>query len=370
MKSIQLQYQIALSLINGVGPVTAKSLIAYCGSAEAVLKAPKKELFKIPGIGPALIDAIQHHAEALRQAETEIEFMNRHGITALAFSDQQYPDRLKQRVDSPSVLYCKISDIQLLHAARIVSVVGTRQPTDYGRQICEEFIEGLAPYGVVVVSGLAYGIDVTAHRKASAEGLANFGILGHGLSMIYPSAHRHIAATMIEHGGLITEHTHLTGPDRENFPMRNRIICGMSDALLVVETAATGGSMITADLASRYGCDIFAVPGRIRDPKSAGCNMLIKSDRARLVECAEELADNMNWTPNGQSKGVQISMPLDLSEQESCIIQIIKDLPEIAIDELHHQAGIPSGELAAVILGLEFKGLIRTLPGKRYIPLC
>ncbi|MEO6037669.1 MAG: DNA-processing protein DprA, partial [Saprospiraceae bacterium] len=271
-----------------------------------------------------------------------------------------------------------------------IAVVGTRQPTDYGRLLCEEIVEGLQPYNVLIVSGLAYGIDIAAHRKATALGIPNIGVLGQGLASIYPAQHRSAALKMMEHGGLLTEYVSHTQPDRENFPMRNRIVTGMCDALVVVESAISGGSMISAQLATGYEREVFALPGRVRDLKSAGCNMLIKSLRAKLIESAGDLAEGMQWPEPGKPNLVQTKLFLDLTPAEAQLLELIRQRPDVAIDQLSLAAGWGPGEpggrgpgelggrgpgelvsrgpgeLAALLLGLEFKGAIRTLPGKRY----
>lgn len=361
-----LQHQIALTLAPQVGAVTAKILTSYCGSAEAVFRASKRELLKIPGIGPVTADGLLS-PETLRLAEREVRFLEQHGIEAFFYTHERYPARLKQCYDSPPLVYFKGSSPDLLSARRIVAVVGTRQPTEYGRMLCEEIVEGLHSYGALIVSGLAYGVDITAHRKAIALDMPNIGVLGHGLSNIYPSQHRSVALRMIENGGLLTEYTHDTKPDREHFPMRNRIIAGLCDALLVVETAATGGSMISAELAGQYERDIFALPGRVRDPKSEGCNLLVKTNRARLAESAADIAAALRWEEADSRQAVQAQLFHDLSPAETALFDIIREHPEIPIDQLTTAAKLPPGELASLILELEFKGIIRTLPGKRYM---
>jgi DNA processing protein len=349
-----------------VGPVTAKNLVSYCGGAEAVFRAARKDLLRIPGIGPGTAGALRS-PEPLRLAERELAFMERHGVRALFYTDPGYPVRLRQNHDCPALLYFKGSSERLLDANRVIAIVGTRQPTDYGRMLCEEIVEGLLPYDIVLLSGLAFGIDIVAHRQATALGIPNIGVLGHGLGTIYPSQHRGTALKMIENGGLLSEYPHDTKPDREHFPMRNRIVTGMCDALIVVESAASGGSLISAELAVQYGRELFAVPGRVRDPKSAGCNYLIKSGRARLAESASDIADALRWEEPGREKGRQAQLFPDLTDAESGLVDLIRQSPEIAIDQLSAAARLPAGDLAAQLLNLEFKGVIRTLPGKRYI---
>ncbi len=366
--SDSLLHQIALTKIPLVGAVTAKTLVSYCGSAEGVFHAGKRELFKIPGVGESVARNILE-AQPAALAEQELAFIAQHRIVPLFYTDERFPARLRQCYDSPVLLYFKGSEVSLLSTPRILAIVGTRQPTEYGRMLCEEIVEGLKPYNVMIVSGLAYGVDVVAHRKSVALDIPNIGVLGHGLSTIYPNDHRSVALKMVEHGGLLTEFCSSTKPDRENFPMRNRIIAGICDALLVVESGASGGSMITAELAHQYGRDLFALPGRVRDVKSAGCNLLIKSDRARLIENSADLAAAMMWSKDGRPKPIQTQLFLDLHPVERSILDIIQKTPEIAIDLLAATTQLPSGDLAAHILSLEFKGLIRTLPGKRYVTL-
>ena len=359
-------YQVALTFIPMVGAVTAKTLVSYCGGPEAVFHANKRELLKIPGIGPQIADSILS-SEVLSRAEHELVFMEKHGIETVFYTEPRFPVRLRQNADAPSLLYFKGSSLDLLNAGRVLSIVGTRQPSELGRAVCEEIVEGLKPYNIMIVSGLAYGIDVTAHKKANTMGIANIGVLGHGLGRLYPEAHRSVAQKMIEHGGLLSEYPHPTMPDRENFPMRNRIIAGLSDALLVVETANSGGSMISAALAGQYSREVLAIPGRVRDPKSVGCNQLIKSDRARLVESAMDIASIMKWDAKGDTRATQTRLFLDLSPIETNIVDLVRQKPEIAIDELSFALPHSPGQLASILLGLEFKNVLRTLPGKRYV---
>lgn len=366
--SDHLLYQIALTQLPQVGALTAKNLVSYCGSAEGVFKATRRELLKIPGIGTVVTNSVLS-AKTFHLAEQEIDFLEKNRVEAVFYTDERYPTRLKQCPDGPVLLFFKGSTVELLHNERIVAIVGTRQPTDYGKALCEEIIEGLKPYNPLIISGLAYGIDVTAHRKACLIDVPNIGVLGHGLGSIYPSQHRSIALKMIENGGLLSEYIHSAKPDREHFPMRNRIIAGMCDALIVIETAASGGSMISAQLAADYSRDLFAVPGRVNDPKSAGCNYLIQNGSARLTVSAIDIAEAMFWEENGKKTTRQTQLLLDLSAEEEHLLQNIREKPEIAIDQLSVVSRMPPGELASALLGLEFKGAIRTLPGKRYIIL-
>lgn len=366
--SDQQLYQIALTLLPQVGPLTAKNLVSYCGSAEAVFKATRRELLKIPGIGTVVADSVLS-ASTFQLAEKELDFIEKNGVDCVFYTDDRYPTRLKQCPDGPVLLFFKGSSVHLLNSERVVAIVGTRQPTDYGKAVCEEIVEGLKPYNPLIISGLAYGIDITAHRKSNMLDIPNIGVLGHGLGSIYPSQHRGIALKMIENGGLLSQYIHSAKPDREHFPMRNRIIAGMCDALIVIETAASGGSMISAQLASDYDRDLFAIPGKINDPKSAGCNYLIQNGRAQLVCSATDMAEAMFWEKDGRKSPRQTQLLLDLSAEEENLLKNIRESPEIAIDQLAVASQLPPGELASTLLGLEFKGAIRTLPGKRYIVL-
>lgn len=362
-----LQHQIALMLVPQIGAITAKTLVSYCGSAEAVFRASKRELQKIPGIGPSIITTLAAAAEPLRRAELEINFMEQHAVQPVFYTDPLYPSRLRQCMDSPAMFFFKGSNVALLESNRVVAIVGTRQPSDHGKAICEEIVEGLKPYNVLIVSGLAFGVDITAHRKASAMGIPNVGVLGHGLGSIYPSQHKSVAQRMIENGGLLSEYAHDAKPDREHFPMRNRIISGLSDVVLVVETADSGGSMITVQFAERHGREIFAVPGRPHDPKSIGCNHLIKNERAKLADSATAIAERMQWDTPENPKTIQTQLFLDLSAEETALVNLIRENPEIPIDQLTQAARFSPGSLASHLLALEFKGIIRTLPGKRYM---
>jgi len=365
MQQNSILYQIALNRIPQVGMVTARQLIAFCGGAREVFQAKRQDLLKVPGVGPGIVEAILSK-EALLEAEKELTFLERQQVQTLFYTDQRFPSRLKNRRDAPILLYFKGSDIQLLDAPRMLAVVGTRKITEQGVAICESIVEGLQPYEVVLVSGLAYGVDITMHRKACSMGIPNIGVLGHGLGSIYPAAHKSTALRMQDNGGLLTEYVHNEGPDREHFPMRNRIISGLCDALLVVETGATGGSMISVEFALKHHLEVFAVPGRPSDPQSSGCNQLIKSNRARLVESAADIVEAMNWDVSGSSTGVQGRLFEELSEQEARIMSAVRATPQLGIDELSRAVSMEAGVLASTILQLEFRGLLRTFPGKRY----
>lgn len=361
-----LLHQIAITKIPLVGAMTAKNLISYCGGVNEVFTASKKTLLRAPGVGDVIAQSILQQT-VLHEAEKELLFIEKNNIQAHFYTDKEYPARLRKLNDCPLVLFHK--GTANLNNARIVGVVGTRQPTHHGISICEEIVEGLRPYNIIILSGLAYGIDVTAHKTALATGQETIGVLGHGLGRIYPAAHQKTAEKMMVQGGLLTEFTSSRGPDRENFPMRNRIVAGLCDALVVVETAERGGSMITAVRAAQYNKQLFAVPGRIRDKLSVGCNLLIKQNKATLLENADQLAYTMHWQQAEDDKetaAMQAKLFQELTEPEKKVIDLLSEKDENQFDIVLRQTDLSSGELSATLLGLEFQGLVKSLPGKRF----
>jgi len=359
-----LLYQIAITKIPMVGAVNAKNLISYCGGVKAVFEAKRKELAKVPGIGNKTIDCILNH-DVLELAAKEVKFVKQYDVTPLFYLDKNYPSRLKHYPDCPVLLFKK-GNANLDHP-RTVGIIGTRKATARGVGFCEKLVENLQAYDVSIISGLAYGIDVTAHKKAVDLGVETVGVLGHGLEMIYPPQHRNVAQKMMENGGILTEYTSQMRPEPKHFPMRNRIVAGLCDALVVVETAKKGGSMITAQFAFNYNKDIFAVPGRLKDKFSAGCNHLIKSHKAALIESAEDIAYIMRWEKDANQKAaIQQQLFIDLSQKEQSIVDILKQEEDINIDKLTYQSEASPSEMASLLLSLEFKGLIKSLPGKRY----
>ena len=321
-------------------------------------------MLKIPGLGTKLIEEIiKQREKALAIAVEEIDFIKKHEIQPLFYLDEDYPHRLKHFPDSPIMLYYKGNAD--LNSSRIVAVVGTRTPTEKGKLICEELIEGLRNYNVLVISGLAYGIDVTAHKKCLSNGMDTVGVLGHGLGRMYPAKHKSVAQHMVRQGGLLTEYVHSASPDREHFPMRNRIVAGLCDALIVVETAKRGGSIITAELANKYNKDVFAFPGRIEDKYSQGCNLLIKSHKAALIESAADIGYVLRWEEKDSLKPQPLFERLNAEEQS--VIKVLKDKKAVTIDELSLESELSSPKMASTLLQLEFKGFIKSIPGKRYM---
>ena len=356
-------YKIALTKIPKVGPVTAKNLVSYCGGIRNVFEARKKELLTVPGVGEGIAQHILEK-DYFEEAEAEMAFIEEQDIQLLSFLDDAYPNRLKPLDDAPLLLYYK-GNADLNHP-RIVSIIGTRRPSVLGVATCEKLVEDLADYGVLIVSGLAYGIDVTAHKKSVEKDIANIGVLGHGLKQIYPPQHRSIAQQMVENGGLLTEFTSNTRVEREHFPMRNRIVAGMCDAVIVVETAKKGGSMITAMIANEYNKDVFAFPGRVNDLSRQGCNYLIKTHKAALIESAKDIGYIMRWEEQ-QNKGIQRQLFVELNDQEQMIVNLLKETNEIGIDKLSYETKISNSRLAPILLNLEFQGIVKTMPGKRYL---
>jgi len=362
----ELVYQIGLTQIEGIGDVNAKALLAYCGSASAIFKQKKSQLQKIPGIGEVLARSVVASTHVLKRAEDECRFIEKYKIQPLFFSDEKYPARLKFCSDSPVLLYYKGN--ANLNSERIVGIVGTRKPSEYGRQKTIELVNDLQQSGVLVVSGLAYGVDIVAHKTALEAGLQTVGVLAHGLDRIYPQLHDKVAKRMLNQGGLLTDFMSGTNPDAVNFPKRNRIVAGLCDALVVVESKRTGGSLITATIANSYNKDVFALPGRAGDPLAEGCNGLIKRNRAALIENAEDLIDAMQWQPveKKEAPARQLPLQLNLSPEEKSIVCAFDGKQHLHIDELCHAAQLPVSKLSAILLQMEFGNIIRSKPGKLY----
>ena len=361
----ELFYRIALTKIPKVGAVNSKNLIAHCGSAEAVFKANKSGLTKINGIGEGIADYILT-SNVLKWAERELDFIEKYKVRVLYHTDPDYPRRLCMYADCPMLLYYKgTAD---LNAQRVVGIVGTRKPSPYGIRMCEEIVEGFKPYNTLIVSGLAYGIDAVAHRRCLSVGLPTVGIMGTGLQRIYPAEHRDFAVKMFENGGLLTEYPSDQDPEAKHFPMRNRLIAGMSDAVVVVETADRGGSMITANIAVEYGRDVFAVPGRVGDTYAQGCNNLLRKRRAHLIEHASNVAEHLNWADtNGSKAAIQSQLFVELTDNEHIIMSILrKSETSVPIDTLSQAAKLNPSQIASLLLTLEFKNLVQALPGKRF----
>ena len=360
----QLIYQIAVTLIPGIGDISGKRFISYCGGAEAIFKESRKSLEKIAGRREVTIDALCCPKDILRRAELEAEFVERNGIRPLFYQDPDYPRRLLQCDDSPMMLYYKGK--ANLNAERVVAIVGTRNITDYGKECCTQLVNDLVDEQVLVVSGLAYGVDTIAHRTSVRAGIPTVGVLGNGMQQIYPAANKKLASEMLVNGGLLTECMSGTQPDRENFPRRNRIIAGMADAVIVIESALKGGSLITADLANSYNRDVFAYPGKVMDLYSQGCNYLIRTNRANLMENADSLRYVMRWERMKSPEERQTTLFREFSDEEKRIMDCFGDKKTVTLDDLIVGTELPTTKLASLLLNLEFDGIVMALPGKRY----
>lgn len=359
----KLQYLIALTLIPGIGHINAKKLIVWAGDAEAIFKEPRARLMKIPGMAKIMGGEVNMKALLLR-AEKEVRFIRNSKIKPLYYYDDYYPWRLKHCADSPLLLYYKGNG--RFDEQRALAIIGTRKSTSYGRRICEEVIKDFSQDDMLIISGMAYGIDSCAHRKALQSGLNTLGVLAHGLDRIYPNENRSMAAQMLNQGGLITEFMSGNKPDRENFPKRNRIIAGLSDAVLVVESATKGGAVITANIANSYNRDVFAVPGRTSDEFSDGCHLLIRRNIAALARTADDIRYSMGWEGIAEKKKSNAEILEQYSGEEKAILSIILEKERASVDEIVLISGLGASKSASLLLKLEFEGVILGLPGKIY----
>lgn len=361
-------HAIALSYLSGVGPIRARKLLAVAGSFKACfeLSMSDYEDLKIP---PPAIEQIASK-RVLAAAEKEAHFIDKHEIIVLDCLDPNYPRRFDDMPDSPIVLYKRGNSD--LSPARTVAIVGTRQPTPYGIAACEKIVDELSAYGATVLSGLAYGVDIIAHEASLRANMPTIGVLAHGLGEIYPSAHKATAQQMLELGALVTEYPSGMRSRKEYFPQRNRVIAGLSDAVIVIESGERGGSMITAKLAEDYNRALFALPGRVTDKASLGCNLLLKTQRANLIEGAKDIAFHLGWEGakplTGRSlKPSQSQIFETFSEIEQSVVKILQQENELDVDTLSHRSALEAGQLATTLLELEFRGVLRALPGKRYL---
>lgn len=348
-----------------VGDIVAKKLIAYCGSVEAVFKASKKSLMGIPGVGAGIANSIVSQ-DVLSVAEDELCFMEKNNIQPIYYLDEAYSFRLKQCIDAPVMLYMK-GDVNL-NAKRFLSVVGARNASDYGKSVTEQLIAELSSLkDLVVVSGLAYGIDVAAHKACLKYNVPTIGVVAHGLDRLYPNAHLKVVLQMMENGALMSDFISGTNPDRENFPKRNRIIAGLSDATLVVEARKKGGALITAGIANSYSRDVFSVPGRVGDLNSEGCNNLIRTNQAALVQNAKDICYLMRWDQEITKKiPKQPQLFIELTTDETEILEILSRKGKLQINLISYQAKMSISKIMHILLALEIKGLVKPLPGNQY----
>jgi DNA processing protein len=359
-----LLYQLALTGVPQIGHVHAKILVQHFGSAKDIFKAPIHLLEKIEGIGAVRAHSIRSFKN-FNEAEKEIAFIEKYKVNTLFLTDAGYPQRLLHCYDPPTLLFYRGKAD--LNASHIVSVIGTRSNTGYGKIITEKLISELAGWQVLVISGLAFGIDAMAHKAAMKNNLSTIGVLAHGLDALYPSEHTGLAREMIKNGGgLLTEFRSGSKPDKHHFPSRNRIVAGLSDAIVVVETGIKGGSMITAELGNGYNKDVFAFPGKATDAKSSGCNHLIKNNKAILLTEAAYLVHIMGWEQREVKKKKQKEIFIELSASERVIVDMLKDRETLPIDEIHTRCALSNSTIAAAILNLELQQVIEALPGKVY----
>lgn len=353
-------------MLPGIGGILSRNLVAYVGSVEGVFKESIKNLLKIPGIGevnarkvklPGIID----------QAESEIEFIEKYKIGILFYTDKAFPRRLATCTDAPVILYTKGN--MNLDSEKIVSIVGTRNATEYGKEVCDRLIGEFREknYNILVISGLAYGIDIQAHKSSLKNNIPTVAVLGHGLDRIYPGIHSGIARRMIENGGLVSDFPSGTKIEPTNFLRRNRIIAGLADATIVIESGETGGALVTADIASSYNRDVFAFPGRAGDQFSKGCNKLIKKNMGNLIEGIADLEYFMGWEQDRQNvKTIQPELFVELSADEQVIADLLRLQGDLFIDQISSDAGLPMSKVSAILLNLEFKGVVVAMPGKMY----
>ncbi|HEY5745820.1 MAG TPA: DNA-processing protein DprA [Chryseolinea sp.] len=356
---------LALHFIPGIGNHLVRQLISYCGSAEKVFRTPRGKLLKIPGVGMVTAESILY-GHPFTLAEAEILRAEKEHVQLIFFTDKNYPSRLKQINDAPSLLYARGKiDLEI---PKTVGIIGTRRATPYGKQCVDDLMTALVPHAPLIVSGLAYGIDIHAHRQALKNNLPTVGVMGSGIDVIYPSLHIETARRMEAKGGLITENPFGTRPDAHNFPARNRIIAGLSDALIVVEAAEKGGALITAEIANSYNKDVFAFPGNVGQSYSEGCNVLIKSNKANLLTNVKDLEYHMNWSAGVKPLKKRIQFDLDEydADEQEVLKRLLENNHQLTIDEISWRTALPIGKLASILLGLELKNIVAALPGKVY----
>lgn len=363
MSEQDLFYLLALLKVEGVGDIMAKKLLTHFGKAETVFTTKTNQIAAIDGVGSVLLKNLKDKS-IFEKASKELDFIKSNDIKVSFFQDEDYPERLKHCFDSPVLIFC--AGNMNLKNKRIISIVGTRQITSYGTDFCRKLIEDLAPLDPVIVSGFAYGVDIVAHQIAMENNLQTIGVLAHGLNQIYPKTHKKYVAKMEENGGFITEFWSSSNPDKENFVRRNRIVAGMTEATIVIESADKGGSLITANLANDYNRDVFAVPGRVTDKYSQGCNDLIKTQKANVLSSAADLIYILNWDIEKKVKSIQKSLFVDLEPDEQKVYDFLVKNGKELLDIIALQCDFPIFKISGVLLSMELKGVIRPLPGKLF----
>ncbi len=358
-------YRIALTRVPQIGTVLARALSDHFETAEAIFKASKKQLTVVDGISEMKAAQIRGFSN-FEACDNEWAYLQKHQIEVLYLKEEGYPKRLLNCYDPPTLLFYK--GTANLNASRIVNIIGTRSNSDYGRQLTEELVETLSKHDILIVSGMAFGIDTLAHKACIKNNCPTVGVLAHGMDTLYPPENARLSKTMMEQGGgLLTEFPIGTKPDRHNFPTRNRVVAGLCDATIVVETDIKGGSMITADLAIGYNRDVFAFPGRVQDQKSQGCNLLIRQNKAGLISNGNDLLEAMNWQPLPEKKPkVQRSLFIELTPSEKIIVDILNQQEQLPIDELNLKTGLNPSVTAGALLSLELQGVVIRMPGKMY----
>lgn len=367
MESNELFHVLALLKVEGVGDIVAKKLINHCGSATEVFNTKSQLIKTIDGIGEVLIKKLKDKT-VFEKAEKELQFIEKENIKAIYFQENDYPDKLKHCIDGPTVLFAAGNfDFD---KRKIISIVGTREVTSYGSEFCKKLIEDLAVFNPIIVSGFAYGVDIVAHKAAMDNNLQTIGVLAHGLNQIYPKVHKKYVAKMEENGGFMTEFWSNSNPEKENFVRRNRIVAGMSEATIVIESAEKGGSLITATIANDYNRDVFAVPGRISDKFSQGCNNLIKTQRANLMTSAADLIYNLNWEIASETRKdnsvIQKQLFVSLDNDEQLLYDYLQKNGKQLLDIIAIECGFPIFRISSILLNMELKGVIRPMPGKLF----
>lgn len=363
MNEQDLFYLLALQRVEGVGDIMAKKLLTHLGSAEAIFNTKSSQLAAIDGVGAILLKNLKDKS-VFAKAQKELDFIKENNITTAFFQDGNYPDRLKQCLDSPLLLFSS-GNINLSNR-RMISIVGTRQITSYGTEFCRQLIADLAPLDPVIVSGFAYGVDIVAHQLAVEHNLQTIGVVAHGLNQIYPKTHKKYVAAVEQNGGFMTEFWSSSNPDKENFVRRNRIVAGMCEATIVIESAERGGSLITATMANDYNRDVFAVPGRVTDKYSQGCNNLIKTQKANVLTSAADLVYILNWDIHKEVKPVQKQLFVELDPDEQRVYDYLLKTGKELLDIIALQCDLPIYKISGMLLNMELKGVIRPLPGKLF----
>jgi DNA processing protein len=363
MSEENLYHTMALLRVEGVGDIMAKKLLNHFGTAENVLNAKTSQLAAIDGVGSILLKKFKD-STIFAKAKQELDFIQKNNVEVLSFQDCNYPDRLKHCIDGPVLLFAA-GNINLKNR-KIISIVGTRQITSYGTEFCRKLIEDLAPLDPIIVSGFAYGVDIVAHQLAMEHNLQTIGVVAHGLNQIYPKPHKKYVARMEQNGGFMTEFWSTSNPDKENFVRRNRIVAGMTEATIVIESADRGGSLITANMANDYNRDVFAVPGRTTDKYSQGCNNLIKTQKANVLTSAADLIYNLNWDIEKETKSVQKQLFVTLDDDEQKVYDYLLKSGKELMDIIALHCDFPIYRISGLLLNMELKGVIRPLPGKMF----